>query len=87
MHSCFGSFSLLLELSVRVIIFSSVSKLVFFFKSKPNRNRFKRTGSSSVWFGYFKTKTGLARFFPVWLGSIFSVSGLENQNRTELVSF
>jgi hypothetical protein len=44
-------------------------KLNLFFK---NRNRFKPTGFSSVWF--FRTKTGstgLARFFR--FGSIFSV--------------
>ena len=51
MHSLFGSFFLL-----GVIIFGSVSKLVFFFLN------WNRTGSSLVWFGYFRTKTGLARF-------------------------
>ena len=50
----------------------------FFFKksSKPNRNRFKPTGFSSIRF--FKIKTG---FFPVRLG--FSGSRLKKPNRTD----
>jgi hypothetical protein len=46
---------------------------IFFLKKKPkpNRNRVKPTGFNlvSVRFGFFRQKTGLARFF-----SIFSVS-------------
>jgi hypothetical protein len=64
-----------------VIIFGSVrflskkvTKPKFFFlkkNPKPNRNRVKPTGFGSVWFGFFRAKTGSNRFgsvFPVWLG-------------------
>jgi hypothetical protein len=71
-----------------VIIFGSVrflskkvTKPKFFFlkkKPKPNRNRVKPTGFGSVWFGFFRAKTGsnrfglvfsvLARFSRFWLG-------------------
>jgi hypothetical protein len=40
--------------------------LVIFFKK--NQNRVKPTGFGSVLFGFFRTKTGLAWFFPVWFG-------------------
>jgi hypothetical protein len=65
-----------------------VIKLNFFIK-KQNRNRFKPTGFSSVWF--FKAKTSsnrfgsvfsvLTRFFSGFFGSglVFQVSGLKNQ--------
>jgi hypothetical protein len=36
-----------------------------------NKNRFKLTGFGSVWFSFLEQKpvqTGLAKFFPVWLG-------------------
>ena len=81
-----------------MIIFGSVrflskkvTKPKFFFlkkKPKPNQNRVKPTGFGSVWFGFFRAKTGsnrfgsvfpvLARFSRFWLGflgfgSVFSV--------------
>jgi hypothetical protein len=42
-----------------------IIKSKFFKKNKPNRSQFKPTGFGSVRF--FWTKTGLARFFLVWL--------------------
>ena len=52
-----------------VFIKKKSNQTEFFFqkKPKPNRNRFKPTNFSSVWF--FRTKTGLARFFSR-LGSV-----------------
>ena len=67
-----------------VFIKKKVTKPKFFLKK--NRNRFKPTGFGSIQF--FRTKTGLARFFglawfgsgffSVWVrfGSVFSVLGL-----------
>jgi hypothetical protein len=37
-------------------------------KPKPNQNRVKPTGFGSVWFGFFRAKTGSNRF-----GSVFPV--------------
>ena len=66
-------------LTLGVIIFGSVRFLskkvtkpkLFFLKKKkpkPNRNQVKPTGFGSVWFGFLRAKTGLARFFRIWLG-------------------
>ena len=79
-------------------VFIKKSNRIKFFKKK-NRNR-TETGSNrpvSVWFGFFREKTGsnrfgsvLARFFLVWLGffpgfflfRFGSVFCLQNRNRT-----
>jgi hypothetical protein len=54
---------------------------------KKNWNRFKSTGFSSVWFGFFEQKpvqTGLARFFPIWV-RFFQFQAYKTE--TEPVSF
>jgi len=60
------------------IFIKKIIKLNFFKKKpKPNRNRFKLTGFSSVRFLEQKpVQTGLTRFFPVWLGFGLVFSGL-----------
>jgi hypothetical protein len=50
------------------------------FKKKPNRNRFKPTYFGSVRF--FRIKTGLAWFFPVWIRFGFFCFRLMIPNQT-----
>jgi len=68
-------------------VFIKKSNQVEFFFDKKTRNRFKSTGFSSVWFGFFEQKpvqTGLARFFPVWV-RFFQFQAYKTE--TEPVSF
>jgi len=73
---------------VGVIIFGSVrflSKKITKPKLKKNQNRFKPTGFGSVRF--FRTKTGLARFFFVFFRFRFGFFGFRLIKPNQLVFF